>query len=59
MPLPLLGRLHAYVLRAKGLTSNAATLTAQSSTEYLALFASFFLVSLEAIIRVSTLALRE
>lgn len=63
MPIPFVGRLNPYVStspRSSNLAwrSGSKPANALNSTEYVALVGSFFLVGLEAIIRVLTLALR-
>lgn len=65
MPLPFIGRLHAYVqslsygfVRAYAQGYRRLLIMAVYSTEYISIVVSFFLVGLEAIIRVLTLALR-
>ncbi|KAK4074275.1 hypothetical protein Trihar35433_3749 [Trichoderma harzianum] len=64
MPLPFIGRLHAYVqslsygfVRAYAQGYRRLLIMAVYSTEYISIVVSFFLVGLEAIIRVLTLAL--
>lgn len=65
MPLPFIGRLHAYVpslshglVRVYAQGYRRLLTMAVYSTEYISIVVSFFLVGLEAIIRVLTLALR-